>query len=94
MHIQVVEETGNMPVKQLQDYPNIYVDTSGSNNEGNMIDFALKYLGEDRLFFGTDGSYYQGVGTILASKLTDAQKRKIFFENFNNILRKSGKNVN
>lgn len=80
--------------KAIQDYPNIYVDTSGSNNEGNMIDFALKYLGEDRLFFGTDGSYYQGVGGILASKLSDAQKKKIFFENFNNILRKAGNNVN
>ncbi|MCE5346535.1 MAG: amidohydrolase family protein [Bacteroidales bacterium] len=80
--------------KALKDYPNIYVDTSGSNNEGNMIDFALKYLGEDRLFFGTDGSYFQGVGTILSSNTTEAQRRKIFFENFNNILRKSGNNVN
>ncbi|HPT20619.1 MAG TPA: amidohydrolase family protein [Bacteroidales bacterium] len=79
--------------KALKDFPNIYVDTSGSNNEANMIDFALKYLGEDRLFFGTDGSFYQGVGTILASKMTDVQKKKIFFENFNNILKKAGNNV-
>lgn len=80
--------------KAIQDYPNIYVDTSGSNNEGNMIDFVLKYLGEDRMFFGTDGSYYQGVGVILASKLNDAQKKKVFFENYNNILKKAGNNVN
>jgi|WetSurMetagenome_2_1015567.scaffolds.fasta_scaffold05314_4 uncharacterized protein len=79
--------------KAMRDYPNIYVDTSGSNNEGNMIDFALDYLGEDRLFFGTDSSYYQGIATILASKLNEAQKKKIFFENFNNILRKAGNNV-
>jgi uncharacterized protein len=79
--------------KAIQDYPNIYVDTSGSNNEGNMIDFALKYLGEDRLFFGTDGSYYQGVGNIISSSLNDVQKKKLFFENFNNILRKAGNNV-
>jgi predicted TIM-barrel fold metal-dependent hydrolase len=79
--------------KAIKDYPNIYADTSGSNNCGNMIDFVLKYLGEDRMFFGTDGSYYQGVGTILSSKLNDTQKRKIFFENFNNILRKAGNNV-
>jgi uncharacterized protein len=80
--------------KAIKDYPNIYIDTSGSNNEGNMIDFALKYVGEDRLLFGTDGSYYQGVGTILASKLNDAQKKKIFFENFNKILKKIGRDVN
>jgi len=79
--------------KAIKDYPNIFVDTSGSNNEGNMVDFALNYLGEDRLFFGTDSSYYQGVAGILASKLNESQKKKIFFENFNNILRKSGNNV-
>jgi uncharacterized protein len=79
--------------KMLSDYPNIYVDTSGSNNEGNMIDFALQYMGEDRLFFGTDSSYFQGVGDILASGLTDAQKRKIFFDNYNSVLKKGGRNV-
>jgi len=79
--------------KLFKDYPNIYVDTSGSNNEENMIDFALKYLGEDRLFYATDNSFYQGTGKILASNLNEKQKRKIFFENYNNILRKSGNNL-
>jgi hypothetical protein len=79
--------------KAFKDYPNIYVDTSGSNNEANMIDFALNYLGEDRLFFGSDSSYYQGVGTILASNINESQKKKIFFENYNAILRKGGKDV-
>jgi predicted TIM-barrel fold metal-dependent hydrolase len=79
--------------KAFKDYPNIYVDTSGSNNEGNLIDFALKYLGEDRLFFGTDSSYYQGVGNVIASNLNETQRRKIFFENYNAILRKGGNNV-
>lgn len=79
--------------KTMKDCPNIYVDTAGSNNAGNMIDYVLEYLGEDRMLFGTDGSYYQGVGTILASNMNEAQKRKIFFENYNNILRKSGNHV-
>ena len=63
-----------------------------SNNSGMM--YVLRYLGEDRLLFGTDGSYYQGVGNILDSALSERQLKKIFFENFNNILRRSGKNVN
>lgn len=79
--------------KAFKDYPNIYVDTSGSNNEKGMIDFVIKYLGEERLFFGTDGSFYQGVGGVLSANITDAQRKKIFFENYNNILRKSGNNV-
>jgi len=79
--------------KIFREYPNIYVDTSGSNNEANMIDFALKYLSEDRLFFGTDSSYFQGVANILSSNLSDNQKRKIFFENYNLVLKKGGRNV-
>ncbi len=79
--------------KMLSPCPNVYVDISGSNNEGNMIDFALKYIGEDRLFFGTDGSFYQGVGTILSSNLSDAQKRKLFFDNYNNMLGRSGNRI-
>jgi uncharacterized protein len=60
--------------KSFKNYPNIYVDTSGSNNEENLIDRAVRYLGEDRLFFGSDNSYYQAVGKILASNLTESQK--------------------
>jgi len=79
--------------KMFTKYPNIYVDTSGSNNAENMIDFAVKCLGEDRLFFGSDNCYYQSVGKILASNLTENQKKKVFFDNYNAILKKSGRNV-
>ena len=79
--------------KMFRNYPNIWVDTSGSNNEESMINFALECLGEDRMFFGCDGSYYQGVGKIIAADLTETQRKKIFFDNFNNILRKSGNHV-
>lgn len=79
--------------KLFRDYPNIYVDTSGSNNAENMIDFAVAHLGEDRLFFASDNSYYQSVGKILASNLNERQKQKIFFDNYNNLLKKGGRNV-
>lgn len=79
--------------KALKDSPNVYVDTSGSNNEANMIDFALKYIGEDRLIFGCDRSFYQGVGTMISSNLNETQREKIFLKNYNNILRKAGKDV-
>ena len=79
--------------KSFINYPNIYVDTSGSNNEAGIIDGAIKMLGEDRLFFGSDNSYYQSVGKILASNATESQRKKIFFDNYNNILKKGGYNV-
>lgn len=79
--------------KALQHSPNVYVDLSGSNNIANMVEFALRYIGEDRLLFGCDSSFYQGVGHLISAKITDAQRKKIFFDNYNNILRKVGKHV-
>lgn len=79
--------------KVLKDVPNVFVETSGSNNEAGMIDFALKYVGEDRLVFGCDYSFYQGVGQILSAKLTEAQRKKIFFGNISKRLKKGGKDV-
>ncbi|OQY95258.1 MAG: amidohydrolase [Sphingobacteriales bacterium UTBCD1] len=80
--------------KALAHSPNIFVDVSGSNNEAGMIDFALKYIGEDRLLFGCDNSFYQGVGHMLSDNLSESQRKKIFFDNYNAILKKSGNNVN
>lgn len=79
--------------KCIKNYPNIYVDLSGSNNEEKTVDFCIEQLGEDRLFFGTDGSFYQGVGKILSSNATEAQRKKLFFDNYNNVLRKGGYHV-
>lgn len=80
--------------KVLKDVPNVFVELSGSNNEANMIDFAMKYIGEDRLVFGCDYGFYQGVGHLFSAKLTDAQRKKIFFENIAKRLKKGGKDVN
>lgn len=79
--------------KSFRDYPNIYVDTSGSNNEENMVDFAIRQLGEDRILFGTDSCYEANVAKILASDATEEQKKKIFFENYNALLKKGGRGV-
>lgn len=76
--------------KTFEGHPNIFVDTGGSNNEENMIDFALQHLGEDRLFFGTDSSFYQSVGKILSSDLNERQLKKLFSENYEKVLKKGG----
>jgi predicted TIM-barrel fold metal-dependent hydrolase len=80
--------------KAVKHLPNVFVDISGSNNEANIVGFAMEQVGEDRILFGCDNSFYQGVGHVLAADLTEPQRKKIFFENYNSILRKAGKNVN
>lgn len=77
----------------LKDSPNVYVDISGSNNDARIVDYAVKCLGVNRLFFGCDNSFFQGVGHVLAANLNDDQRKKIFFGNYNEVLKKSGRHV-
>lgn len=79
--------------KMLKQCPNIYIDTGGSNNEDNIVDFAIRQLGEERIFFGSDGAYIHAVGRVLASRATDEQKKKIFYDNYVNVLKKGGRYV-
>ena len=79
--------------KAFKGHPNIYVDIGGSNNQEFLVDFAVRTLGEDRVLFGSDSSFYQAAGKVLSSNLTDGQKKKVFFENYRNILKKGGYDV-
>lgn len=79
--------------KVLKDAPGIYVDTSGSICDEEMIDMAIKYLGVNRLLFATDVNYESGVGKVMWAKLSEAERKQIFFDNFNNLLKKAGNNV-
>lgn len=79
--------------KALRHAPTIYADTSGSVTDEGMVDFAVRCLGVRRLLFATDLNFETGVGKILAANLTPAERRQIFFENFNGILRKRGNDV-
>ena len=79
--------------KVLKECPNIYVNAGASDNEETLIDTVLKHFDENKIFFASDGSYYQAVGKILASSATDAQRKKIFWDNYVNLMKKGGHNV-
>ncbi len=80
--------------KTLRSAPTVYLDTSGSVTDTGMIDFAVRYLGVERLLFATDENFESGVGKILAARLTEQQRRMIFFDNYNRILRGRGLDAN
>lgn len=74
--------------KTLRSAPTVFADTSGSVTDEGEVDFAVRYLGVRRLLFATDMNFETGVGKILAAQLTEEERRQIFFDNFNEILRK------
>ena len=62
---------------------NIYVDTSGgSSNLNNIIEYAVKTVGAEKILFGTDtySSAFQ-VGRIAFAKISDEEKRLILRDN-------------
>jgi predicted TIM-barrel fold metal-dependent hydrolase len=77
----------------LKDAPTLFLDTSGSVSDEGMVDMAVKHIGVDRLLFATDINYETGVGKIMWADLSEEDRKKIFFDNFNNLLRKAGNNV-
>ena len=46
-----------------------------------------------KLIKNIDLNFETGVGKILAADLNEEQRNKIFFDNYNNLLRKAGNNV-
>ena len=67
-------------IKNIRDYPNIYLDTSGSVTDAGMLAMAADELGADRLVFGTDTWFVPGVGKLLGADLTPDQKATIAYK--------------
>jgi uncharacterized protein len=78
-------------LKALRDSPSVRLDTSGSVVDAGMIEFAASQVGVGRLLFATDMSIEEGVGKILGARIGDAEKRAIFRENAERMLREAGR---
>jgi uncharacterized protein len=73
-------------------HANCYLDTSGYGHDRvGMLEYAIKTVGPERVLFGSDFSINEP-GCIIArienSFLTEEQKRKVFFENLQVLLKK------
>jgi predicted TIM-barrel fold metal-dependent hydrolase len=73
-------------LKNLRGARSVYVDTSGSVVDAGMIEKAVKYLGAERLLFGTDLSMEEGVGKMLDAKISDGERQLILGGNMSKIL--------
>ncbi len=71
---------------------NCYLDTSGYGHDRvGMLEYAVKTIGADRVLFGSDFSINDPstvIGRVESSFLTDEQKRKIFSDNLQALLKK------
>ncbi|MBX3440625.1 MAG: amidohydrolase family protein [Planctomycetaceae bacterium] len=73
-------------IKALRDFPNVFVDTSGSVQEDDAVGLCVRELGHHRVLFATDLTMEGGVGKILSAELTSEQREDVFWRNFQRIL--------
>ena len=66
-------------IKNIHEYENVYLDTSGSVCDAGQIEMAADYLGTDRLVFGTDTWFLPGVGKLEGTDLIPQQKAEIAY---------------
>lgn len=70
-------------IKSIRNYPNVWVDISGSIFRRDEVDYTKKLIGADRILFGTDmpGSYFSNFGQIEDADLTTEERELIYSGN-------------
>ena len=74
-------------------YPNVVLELTAVLSQQGMVDSFVEAGLEDRIVFGVDCpwfSYPFGIGALLSARMTDEQRRKIFYKNALTVLRKAG----
>jgi predicted TIM-barrel fold metal-dependent hydrolase len=71
----------------LRDAPaSMYLDTSGSVMDAGLLERCVRDFGADRLLFATDMTMEGNVARLRDADITEAQREKIFFRNFQAML--------
>ena len=74
-------------LKVLRDAPpSIFLDTSGSVLDAGAIERCVREFGDERLLFATDMTMEGSVARILDAEITDEQRERIFWRNFQAVL--------
>ena len=70
-------------VKAVRDYPNVWLDFSGSLFRRDEVDYAVKQVGVDRIVFGSDMpiTYLVNWGQVEEADLTPDEKERIYSRN-------------
>jgi predicted TIM-barrel fold metal-dependent hydrolase len=71
--------------------PNVYVEVAGGYPEQGQVEYAVKWVGPERVIFGSDapGARFFGtqVGKVAGADIPDYAKKMIFYDNIARIMR-------
>ena len=83
----IMAHLGGARVRGVQDikpFPNVHIDTSGSQPMSGLVEYAVSELGEDRVLYGSDvmgRDFSAQLGRVFGARISDGAKRKILYEN-------------
>ena len=71
-------------VREIEDVENIWIDTSSYPPVAGMVEYAVRYLGANRVLYGSDliiRDLPVQIGRILSARISKQQKHDILFNN-------------
>jgi predicted TIM-barrel fold metal-dependent hydrolase len=70
-------------VKAVRDYPNVYLDFSGTFFRRDEVDYGVKQVGAERIIFGSDMpiTYLVNYGQVEEADLTPEERELIYCKN-------------
>ena len=78
-------------IPAVRELPNVWCDMSGPSFHGEELEYAVEFLGAERILFGTDmpGPYITNLGQVLGAGLTPQQQELILYKNARKLLDKN-----
>ena len=76
-------------VELVADCPNVHVDTSGSQPEAGLVEYAVKRLGARRVLYGSDApgrGFGPQLAKVLGAAISDADRERILALNARELL--------
>lgn len=65
-------------------------DISGSVTDEGLVEYAIRMMGADRLYFATDNQTHTGVGKFRSAMMSDEDREKIASKNFLRLIGREG----
>jgi hypothetical protein len=80
---------GRRGVQDVEDLPNVWVDTCGGWYDTEIVEYAVRHLGADRVIYGSDypgRDYAAQLGRIEGARISDEEREKILWRNAEAVL--------
>ncbi|MCK5802947.1 MAG: amidohydrolase [Lentisphaeria bacterium] len=87
-----LDAAGMRGVQDIAPYPNLFIDTSGSQAFSGIVEYALEHLGAERILFGSDipgRDFAVQLGRVMGARMTDSQREMILSRNARRLLKLS-----